>query len=300
MRIALRVAEKSFSRIPRTKYTLSAREFNLKLGEQTKIMGILNLTPDSFSGDGLLAKKNDVKRNVDFAQGLISQGADIIDIGGESTRPGSLQISEKEEAARIIPTVTVLSKRIKVPISVDTYKEAVANKALDAGASIVNNIMGTKVTKPFLRHVKNYHAAIVLMHIRGTPGTMQKRIFYKDLVGEILGELRMAVEKCLEAGIKATRIIVDPGIGFGKTAAHNLEIIERLCEFRSLDKPILIGTSRKSFIGKILNNGMSDRLIGTTATVCASILRGTHIVRVHDVKEIKEAALMSDAIINVN
>jgi len=265
------------------------------LGQQTQIMGIVNVTPDSFSQDGCLGKTN---RVLLLARKHIREGAGIIDVGGESTRPGSRRISAKEEINRVIPTVTALAKKIKVPISIDTYKPLVAKAALDAGASIINNIMGTKPEAGLLKMVKNYDAAIVLMHIRGTPQTMQKAVHYHNLTAEIIHSLRKSIEKCLEIGIKSDRIILDPGIGFGKTVEHNLEILNRLDDFKILKRPLLIGTSRKSFIGKVLDRDVSHRLLGTAATVCASILKGAHIVRVHDVKAMKETVGMTDAIMN--
>jgi len=282
----------------RSQYTLQAGDFRISLGRQTKIIGIINLTPDSFSQDGLLAGKNySIENTVALARQFIRDGADILDVGGESTRPGSTRISEKEEIKRIVPAIRILVKKIKIPISVDTYKPSVAKAALDCGVSIINNIMGTKPDTKLLKIVKEYKAAIILMHIRSTPQTMQKNIHYKNLIGEIMKELRESMEKCLEIGIKSDRIILDPGIGFGKTVGQNLEIINRLKDFKSLGKPLLIGTSRKSFIGKILNKDVDARLMGTAASVVAAVLNGAHIVRVHDVKEIKDAVKITDAIL---
>ena len=282
----------------RPHFVFRARDFRLDLGRQTKIMGILNLTPDSFSLDGILPNSRDnLKKAIALGKKLIADGADILDIGGESTRPGAQKISAQEEINRIIPTIKALAKKSKVPISVDTYKSMVAQYALDAGASIINNIKGVHSNKTFLRMVRNYQAAIVLMHIRGTPKTMQRNIFYKNLISDIIAELRKAIENCLEIGIKSDRIIIDPGIGFGKTPEQNLEIIARLKEFRILNQPILMGTSRKSFIGKVLNKEIKDRLMGTAATVCACVLKGAHMVRVHDVRPMKEIIAMTDAIL---
>ena len=263
-------------------------------------MGILNLSPDSFSQDGINAKTpRDVQKVLRLALRLVREGADILDVGGESSRPGSHPIPTKEEIQRIIPAIKVLSQKIKIPISVDTYKPVVAQHALEAGAAIVNNIMGTHCEKIFLQMISRYNAAVVLMHIRGTPRTMQQNIHYQNLKKEVRKELRRAVDQCLDAGIKPHQIIVDPGLGFGKTAAHNLELIRDLNDFASLDCPLLVGPSRKSFIGWILKNEVEQRLTGTIAAVCASILNGAHLVRVHDVGEVKEAALMIDAIMNV-
>ena len=260
------------------------------------IMGVMNLTPDSFSNDGRLAVSRDPAAHVRFAQKLIRDGADIMDIGGESSRPGAKQVSVQEELRRVLPTLRLLVKRTNIPVSVDTYRSQVAMAALDEGASIINNIMGAKPDVRLLRAVRDHGAGIVLMHMRGTPATMQKDPVYNNVVRDILTELRNGLEKCLEIGIKKNRIIIDPGIGFGKTLEHNLDILRRLQEFQSLHCPVLVGTSRKSFIGGILGKN-SDRTIGTAATVCAAVLNGAHIVRVHDVAPMKQAAAMADAIL---
>lgn len=262
-------------------------------------MGILNLTPDSFSQDGILVKnRKDLSNVLAAAQKLAGDGADVLDVGGESTRPGSRKISVTEEIKRVIPALRLLTSKMKIPISVDTYKPVVARHALDAGAQIINNIMGTRLEPPLLKMVSRYNAAIVLMHIRGTPRTMQRQAHYKNLLREVILELRQGIKKCLDAGIKKDKIIIDPGIGFGKTPKHNLELICHLKDFKVLNLPILVGPSRKSFIGQVLKKDVSRRLIGTIAAVCASILNGAHIVRVHDVKKIKEAVLMTDAIMS--
>lgn len=283
----------------RKHFKVTAASHHLVLGRRTQIMGIVNVTPDSFSQDGCLGKSRAAHITaLSLARKHIREGADILDIGGESTRPGAQRISVKEEIGRVIPTIAALSKKFKIPISIDTYKPMVAKAALDAGASIVNNIMGTKPELSLLKMVRDYNAAIVLMHIKGTPKTMQKAIHYSNLTGEIIGSLRKSIEKCLEIGIKSDRIIVDPGIGFGKTVGNNLEILNRLGDFKVLKCPLLIGTSRKSFIGNILDKDVHHRLMGTAATVCAGIIRGAHIVRVHDCKAIKDVVTMTDAIIN--
>ena len=256
-------------------------------------MGILNLSPDSFSGDGLSSQYA-----LPFAKKLIRDGADIIDIGGESTRPGARQISIKEELNRIIPIIKSLVNFSKIPISVDTYKSAVAEYALDAGASIINNIKGVKSEKHLLKMVRNYQAAIVLMHIQGAPTTMQRKIQYKNIISDIIRELKKAIENCLEIGIKSDKIIIDPGIGFGKSAEDNLKIIHGLDQFQALKYPVLIGPSRKSFIGKILNKDVGQRLTGTMAALAVSIYKGAHIIRVHDVKDACDIARLTDAIIN--
>ncbi len=278
-------------------YSLKAKDFVLNYQERTLIMGVMNLTPDSFSQDGRLKSARTPAAHVRFAHQLIKQGADILDIGAESTRPGAQPISVDEEITRIIPTLKLLSKNCPIPISVDTYKPDVAKAALDAGASIINSIRGTTISKSFLKTVREYNAAIVLMHMRGTPQTMQKKTKYKNIVYEIIQELNRSMEFCLEIGIKKDRIIIDPGIGFAKTIDGNLEILNRLDELSSLHVPILIGTSRKSFIGALLNSPVNERVWGTAATVAVGIARGANIVRVHDVLAMKQVAAMTDAIV---
>ena len=283
---------------PRKSYIVTAGAHTLFLGTRTYIMGILNMTPDSFSGDGCLRGSRDaVKKALRLAQRFLREGADIIDIGGESSRPGSRGVSAKEEMRRVIPVLRALARTINIPISIDTCKPPVARHALDEGASIVNNIMGTKMEKGFLRMVRQYDAALVLMHMRGTPRTMQRDIRYKNVVSEIVDSLRKSIENCLEIGIKSDKIIVDPGIGFAKTAEHNLEIIYHLRRFAVLRRPVMVGVSRKSFIGKVLEKDVSRRLYGSLAGACAGILNGAHIIRAHDVGPTKEAAVMIDAIL---
>jgi dihydropteroate synthase len=256
-------------------------------------MGVLNVTPDSFSGDGEL----DVRGAVLRAVRLVRDGADIIDVGGESTRPGSRRVGDRTEIRRVVPVIRELVRKTGIPVSVDTYKPDVAVAALEAGASIVNVVQGTPVDKRILDVVARFGAAIVLMHIRGTPRTMQTKTDYDDVVKDIVVSLKKSVEKCLESGIKKERIVVDPGIGFAKTVEQNLEVIRRLREMRVLKCPLLIGPSRKSFIGRTLDMPVEKRLIGTAAAVAASIMNGAHIVRVHDVKEMKQVSVLVDAII---
>jgi len=277
----------------RIHYDLYARDFVIGLGHTTKIMGIVNCTPDSFSGDGKLGAAC-----LRHARKLIREGADIIDIGGESTRPGALKVSLQEEIGRVIPVIDALARKAKVPISVDTSKLEVARRALDAGASIVNNVMATRASTGFLKMVRDHNAAIVIMHMRGTPASMQSKARYRDVVSEVIEELKISVEKCLEIGIKKERVIVDPGIGFAKDLGHNLALIGHLSRFNILHRPILLGTSRKSFIGRILKEDAGGRLMGTAATVVMGTANGAHIVRVHDVKAIKETLRVTDAILS--
>lgn len=292
---------KKYSTLQRPFFILRARTFSIPLGPQTKIMGILNITPDSFSADGLLTKSGyNPKAYFRYGLKLIREGADILDVGGESTRPGSKPVSTSEEIKRVIPVIRLLTQKRTIPISIDTCKPQVAKLALEAGASIVNITRGTKLTSSMLGVVQEYNAAVILMHMRGTPRTMQRQIHYDDLMKEIVQELRKSVEKCLEFGIKSDRIIIDPGIGFCKTAEHNFEIIRRLNKLSVLKKPVLIGPSRKSFIGKIVNKQPQKRQWGTAAAVSASILNGAHIIRVHDVAMMRDVANVTDAITNSN
>jgi len=281
----------------RKNFTVNARGRRLVLGTRTAVMGVVNVTPDSFSGDGRLSRRHSPSANAAFALKLVKEGADIIDIGGESTRPGSRPVSAAEEIRRVIPTVKLLRRQSKIFISVDTYKPDVARQALEAGAHIINHVRGTDLAPELLDAVKDYDAAIVVMHSRGTPQTMQRQARYKNLISEISGELQRSVEKCLSAGIKSDKIILDPGIGFAKTAQQNLEVLRRLQHFQKLGLPILVGTSRKSFIGKVLNKDVTGRLWGTAATVAVSVMNGAHIVRVHDVQAMRQTVDMIDAIL---
>ncbi|MDP3786893.1 MAG: dihydropteroate synthase [Candidatus Omnitrophota bacterium] len=277
-------------------FILSAGRYKLKLGARTHIMGILNVTPDSFSDGGLYTDREEAVRR---AIEMESQGADIIDVGGESTRPGARTVSAEEECERVVPLIRVLAKKIKVPISVDTSKLSVARKALDCGAVIVNDISGLKKEPKIARLVKKHKAAIVLTHMKGTPRTMQKNPKYKSLVCDITEGLRRSISIAKDAGISDNSIIIDPGIGFGKTVEHNLEILKRLREFKSLGYPILVGTSRKSFIGKVLAAEAQERLFGTAASVAVAIQNGVNILRIHDVDQMRQVARLTDAILNV-
>jgi len=225
---------------------------------------------------------------------MIEDGADIIDVGGESTRPGSEPVPLEEELRRVIPVIKEIVKRTDVPISIDTYKSEVARQALDNGAVIVNDISGLRFDEKMVEVIAQYNASVVIMHIKGTPKTMQQNPCYDDVISEIYGYLSEGIERAQSYGIK--QIIVDPGIGFGKRLVDNLEIIRRLREFKSLGYPILIGVSRKSFIGNILNLPVEERLEGTAGAVAISVWNGANIVRVHDVKEMTRVVRIVDAI----
>ncbi len=279
----------------RKEFDLALGRYTLKLGRATKVMGILNVTCDSFSKDGIY---KDPQRAKERSLQMAEEGADIIDIGGESTRPGAQAVSAQEEQARVLPVIKKLSKEVKVPISIDTSKSEVAQAALDEGASIVNDISGLRFDPQMPKVIARFGAGCVLMHIKGTPRTMQENPVYSSLIEEIIDSLKESVSLASEAGIERDRIVVDPGIGFGKTTEQNLRIIKGLGNFACLDLPILIGTSRKSFIGNVLDLPVEERLWGTAATVALSISSGAHIVRVHDVKEMAQVARMVDAVLN--
>ncbi len=258
-------------------------------------MGVVNVTPDSFSDPGLYFDKD---RAVKKGLELEKQGADILDIGGESSRPGSDPISEQEELKRIIPVIAELRKRTKVLISVDTTKAKVAEEALAAGADIINDISAFRFDDRMPLLISDSGAPIILMHMKGVPKTMQSNPFYEDLYQEIQCFLEERIATAKAYGIKREKIIIDPGIGFGKSMRHNLAIINNLHFLENLDRPILLGISRKSFIGKILNLPPQERSEGTIASAVISVLKGAHILRVHDVERVKRAITVAEAITN--
>ena len=274
---------------PHLTYRFGQTDF--EFGRRTYLMGILNVTPDSFSDGGRFFDQTDA---ILHAFQMLKDNADIIDIGGESTRPGAEQISVQEEIKRVVPVIARIRQKTKVPLSIDTYKPEVAREALKAGANIVNDITGLHHDPAMTDLIAEAGASVVIMHIKGTPKDMQSNPQYADLVREIYDYLAEGVEKARSKGIR--QIMVDPGIGFGKGLEHNLELINRLEEFKSIGVPILIGVSRKSFIGKILETPVEARLEGTAAAVAASILHGADIVRVHDVREMRRVALVVDAV----
>jgi len=273
---------------------LAWNSFCLDFSRKTYVMGILNVTPDSFSDGSIYFDK---AKAVDHALRMADDGADIIDIGGESTRPGSETVPLEEELRRTIPVIEEISKKINIPISIDTYKSEVALRALESGASIVNDISGMRFDPEMPKVIAKYKVPVVLMHIKGRPKNMQKNPVYDALIPEIMDYFRISIRLANKFGIPENMIIIDPGIGFGKTAEHNLEIINNLSQFASLKKPILIGASRKAFIGKILGDAPAEeRLEGTAAVVAISIINGANIVRVHDVKEMAKVVKVADAI----
>lgn len=263
-----------------------------RMGRRTFLMGIINMTPDSFSRDGLL--KRDIDETLALAEAFVASGADILDIGGESTKPGAEKISEKEEIRRVMPLISRLVKKVRIPISIDTTKSAVARAALDAGATIVNDVSALHFDKKMAKLIARFKASVILMHMQGIPQTMQKKPEYKDLLCEIIGFLKDAVLRAQEAGIALEKIAVDPGIGFGKTVEHNLEILRNLSAFKSLGRPVLVGVSRKSFIGKILKCDVDKRQWGTAGACAMAAAHGADIVRVHDVHEMKQVLKFVD------
>lgn len=273
---------------------LSFRNFSLSFPQKTYVMGILNITPDSFSDGGLFLDGNSA---IERALRMEAEGADIIDIGGESTRPGSEPVSLEEELQRTIPVIEALSGRLNIPVSIDTYKSEVARRAIEAGADIVNDISGLRFDPEMATTLSQYDVALVLMHIKGTPRKMQENPVYTDLFLEITNYLKESINIATENGIAKERIVIDPGIGFGKTPEDNLQIINNLDRLSSLCRPVLVGVSRKSFIGKVLNNAPpSERLEGTAAAVAISVMKGANIVRVHDVKEMARVVKVADAV----
>lgn len=255
-------------------------------------MGILNVTPDSFSDGGKYFDKN---KAVEQALRIRDDGADIIDIGGESTRPGAEKISANEEIKRVVPVIEAIADKINIPVSIDTYKSSVAEAAVSAGASMINDISGLRFDPEMPRVAARHDVPVVIMHIKGTPKNMQKDPVYNALIPEIIDYLREGIGIARNAGIAEDKIIIDPGIGFGKTVEHNLEIIKRLDEFTGLEKPILLGPSRKAFIGKILGDlPVTERVEGTAAAIAIGIFNGANIIRVHDVKEMVRVARTAD------
>jgi dihydropteroate synthase len=285
----------------RRKFKLRLASRTLSLGERTLVMGVLNVTPDSFSDGGLFL---DTDAAVDRALEIERAGADILDVGAESTRPGSTGISADEELRRILPMLEKLRGKIKIPISIDSSKSEVAEAAATAGAEILNDVTALRNDPRIAEVARLQKLALILMHMRGEPRTMQKGPFAKDVVRDVLAGLRRSIALARGAGVPKSQIIIDPGIGFGKNYAQNLTLLSRLPELAKLGYPLLIGTSRKAFIGHILRTqshqapANDDRLWGTAATIAASILQGAHIVRVHDVAEMVQVARVSDAILS--
>jgi len=278
---------------PRYRWSLSHR--TLFLGKRTLVMAVLNVTPDSFSDGGkYLQPAQAVKRALD----LESIGADILDVGGESTRPGSKGVPWKEELRRVLPVLRALRGRLKIPISVDTSKAAVADAAAEAGAEIVNDVTALRGDPELAKVVRRAGMGVVLMHMRGQPGSMQLGNFARDVMKDVSSGLLEALRRAGEGGIVGSKIVLDPGIGFGKSYKQNYELLAHLGELARLAHPLLVGTSRKGFLGRTLENAPANqRIWGTAASVTAAILGGAHIVRVHDVEEIAQVARVTDEVL---
>jgi dihydropteroate synthase len=267
----------------------------LTLGDRTLVMGIINVTPDSFSDGGMLI---DPQRAIDAGVRMVEEGADLLDVGGESTRPGAEPLPEAEERRRVVPVIEGLSARVQVPISIDTYKAATADAALAAGASIVNDVSGLRYEPALADVAARRQAVIVVMHTRGRSRDMYKQAVYHDVVDEVLDELRESIAFATNAGVSRDRVIVDPGLGFAKEAAHSFEVMARLHEFGDLGRPLLAGPSRKMFLSRPLGRDVTPqaRDWGTAAAVAAAVFAGVHIVRVHAVREMAQVVRVSDEI----
>ena len=263
------------------------------LERPTLVMGILNVTPDSFSDGGKFYSTNDA---FNHALKMIQDGADIIDIGGESTRPGADSLDDDEEMSRIIPVIQALRKESDILLSIDTYKSSVAEKAIEAGANIINDISGLCFDPKMVSLVADKNVPVVIMHIKGTPKTMQENPVYGDLIGELKAFLLKQIQLAKKNGVKQSQMILDPGIGFGKKYDDNFTILNQLNEICNLGYPVMIGPSRKSFIGQTLDLPPDDRVEGTAAAVSAGILNGARIVRVHDVKAMKRVVTITEKI----
>ncbi len=270
-------------------------QYRLNLKKRTHIMGILNITTDSFYRDSRVISLNTALKKADK---MVREGADILDVGGESSRPGSDPVLEKEELRRILPVIKALIKKFDVPVSVDTYKSTVARAALEEGVSIINDISGLRFDPRMAETIASANAGVIIMHISGKPKTMQKKPFYKFIMREITAYLNKGVKHAISSGIQGNRIIVDPGIGFGKNFSHNITILKKLKQLQKLKKPILLGLSRKSFIGKTLDLPAEERLEGSLAASVVGIINGAQILRTHDVKETKRAVAVADTIIH--
>lgn len=283
-------------RIRRPRVDVHVKGFSLVFSERTYVMGILNVTPDSFSDGG---KFFSTKAAIARALKLSRDGADIIDIGGESTRPGALEVDADREIERVRRVIEGVRKEIDIPISIDTRKSEVAEEAIRSGAVIVNDVSGLTHDRKMASIVAKHGAALIVTHMKGAPQDMQDSPTYRNLIEEVIGGLKGSIDIARRAGIGEDMIIIDPGVGFGKTANHNLEILKRLDEFKILGRPICIGTSRKSFIGKVLDIPRPEsRLSGSIATSVIAIINGANIIRAHDVKQACEAARMTDSVLD--
>ena len=287
-------AKNTSNNIQPESYILHFPRSSLDLSRKVAVMGILNLTPDSFYDGGRYRTEKEILNRVEQ---MVKEGADIIDVGGESTRPGAESVSAEVEIRRTIPYIEKITSLFDVPVSIDTYKAKVAKAAIEAGAQMVNDISGLKFDSQMASVVSFYKVPVVVMHIKGTPKNMQENPYYESLMDEIISYLRESLQIAEKAGVEREKIIIDPGIGFGKTVEHNLKILKRLDELKVLGRPILIGVSRKSFIGKILSLPVEKRLPGSLAASCVAVVKGARVVRTHDVRETWEAIRVVEKII---
>jgi dihydropteroate synthase len=278
----------------RTVHQIRLPRGNLEVGRKTLLMGIINVTSDSFFSG---SRSPSAAAALSRAEQLVREGADLLDVGGESTRPGSVPVAAEQEAERVIPVIHALSAACGVPVSVDTYKAEVAFRALEAGAQIVNDISGLKFDPHMAATVSRYRAGLIISHIRGTPADMHRLQPAGDILDAVASDLKAALERALIAGINREQIVLDPGIGFGKNVSENIRLLNQLDMLERFGLPIMVGVSRKAFIGRILNReSADDRLLGTAAAVACSIMKGAHIVRVHDVAVMRQIAAIADAI----
>ncbi|MDI6775932.1 MAG: dihydropteroate synthase [Syntrophales bacterium] len=276
-------------------FILKTWKREMTIGDRTWIMGIINVTPDSFSDGGCFQSPEEA---VESGVRMVEEGADIVDVGGESSRPGAEPVSLKEELRRVIPVIEGLVKRVTVPISVDTTKAEVAREAVASGAEIINDISAMRFDDQMPVIVAATGAAVILMHMKGTPKDMQKGdLTYRSLLPDITEFLRVRMERAKSAGVELERMMIDPGLGFGKTAEDNMKLLRYLSAFKVLGRPIVTGASRKSFIGKVIGGEPHDRLEGTAVALTVAIMNGSHVVRVHDVGAMKKVAAMADAIL---
>ncbi len=280
--------------LTRKVYLFKARDKELELGRLTRIMGVVNLTPDSFYDGG---RHRNSAQAVDYCSALAEAGADLLDLGGESSRPGADPVTAAEEVDRVLPVLEAIRGELDLPLSIDTCKAEVARVALEAGADLVNDISALRADPKIGRLVAREQAGLVLMHMRGRPKTMQKMPPSADILKEIQSDLQLALETAYAQQIQRDRIILDPGIGFGKTLQDNLRILNRLAFLERFDLPLLVGTSRKRFIGELLDVPPSGRLLGTAASVAGAVLRGAHMIRVHDVAEMRSVVRIVDALL---
>lgn len=274
-------------------FSLAWSNHSLPLYEKTHVMGVLNVTPDSFADGGLHFKTEEA---IEHGLAMAREGADIIDVGGESTRPFAEKVSSEDESARVIPVIEALYQELTIPISIDTYKADVASQALKAGASMINDISALRFDPHMIPLAAEAGVPVIIMHMKGTPADMQNKPTYENLMPEIIDFLKDALDQAIHGGINEEMLIIDPGIGFGKTFNHNLEILRDLAQLWELGRPVLLGSSRKAFIGHILGKEPLERDTGTMATVAAGVMNGAHIVRVHNVKMAVETVKMIDAI----